>query len=299
MPPSEPKDVPPTDRSSGIIDELEFALDRMLQADDDLARAAAEAEKADTAGSQTGGGARKEQPSDAPTGTSQIDTASDDEAATLDAASADAPGDYAMIGDSALEQKIAALEQLVSQRGDDWDTDPDDLGPPMFQRNPVRELDWKARDISQKTDTSTTEPAEGLMRVEDDADMADVATDTAPESPETVDTLEAPEADTADSAAGWADAPSKDTSQSTVTPFVLHAAPEPDDLPAKAPVAEDERVDLVAETSLPLDEEALRDLVSEMVRRELQGALGERITRNVRKLVRREINRALVARDFE
>lgn len=48
-----------------------------------------------------------------------------------------------------------------------------------------------------------------------------------------------------------------------------------------------------------LDEEMLRQLVSDIVREELQGALGERITRNVRKLVRREINRALASRDFE
>lgn len=48
-----------------------------------------------------------------------------------------------------------------------------------------------------------------------------------------------------------------------------------------------------------LDEEALRELVSDIVREELQGALGERITRNVRKLVRREIHRALAAQDLE
>ncbi len=48
-----------------------------------------------------------------------------------------------------------------------------------------------------------------------------------------------------------------------------------------------------------LDEAMLRDLVSDIVREELQGALGERITRNVRKLVRREINRALACRDFD
>jgi hypothetical protein len=48
-----------------------------------------------------------------------------------------------------------------------------------------------------------------------------------------------------------------------------------------------------------MDEEALRDLVSEIVRSELQGALGERITRNVRKLVRREIHRALTAQEME
>jgi len=48
-----------------------------------------------------------------------------------------------------------------------------------------------------------------------------------------------------------------------------------------------------------IDEETLRDMVAEIVREELQGALGERITRNVRKLVRREIMRAISIRDFE
>ncbi|MEP5153835.1 hypothetical protein [Planktotalea sp.] len=47
-----------------------------------------------------------------------------------------------------------------------------------------------------------------------------------------------------------------------------------------------------------LDEEALRDMVAEIVRQELQGPLGERITRNVRKLVRREIHRALAEHDL-
>ena len=47
------------------------------------------------------------------------------------------------------------------------------------------------------------------------------------------------------------------------------------------------------------DEEALRGLVRDMIRQELQGVLGERITRNVRKLVRREIQRALAAEEFE
>jgi hypothetical protein len=48
-----------------------------------------------------------------------------------------------------------------------------------------------------------------------------------------------------------------------------------------------------------LDEAALQEIVRQMIREELQGALGERITRNVRKLVRAEINRALIARDLD
>lgn len=48
-----------------------------------------------------------------------------------------------------------------------------------------------------------------------------------------------------------------------------------------------------------LDENAMRELVRDIIREELQGTLGERITRNVRKLVRAEIARALAVRDFE
>ena len=50
--------------------------------------------------------------------------------------------------------------------------------------------------------------------------------------------------------------------------------------------------------ALFVDEEILREIVSELVRSELQGDLGDRITRNVRKLVRREIHHALASRDF-
>ncbi|KAB7616193.1 hypothetical protein F9L33_05430 [Amylibacter sp. SFDW26] len=47
-----------------------------------------------------------------------------------------------------------------------------------------------------------------------------------------------------------------------------------------------------------IDEETLREIVSELVRSELQGDLGDRITRNVRKLVRREIHHALASREI-
>lgn len=46
-----------------------------------------------------------------------------------------------------------------------------------------------------------------------------------------------------------------------------------------------------------LDEEALREIVRAVLREELSGPLGERITRNIRKLVHAEIARALSVRD--
>jgi hypothetical protein len=60
----------------------------------------------------------------------------------------------------------------------------------------------------------------------------------------------------------------------------------------------DDDADMLSEDTV-IDEAMLRELVADIVRQELMGALGERITRNVRKLVRREIHRALSAQDFE
>lgn len=62
---------------------------------------------------------------------------------------------------------------------------------------------------------------------------------------------------------------------------------------------DDDLDDLLEAGGVALDEEALRALVSEVVREELTGPLGERITRNVRKLVRREIYRILSSQDFD
>lgn len=79
------------------------------------------------------------------------------------------------------------------------------------------------------------------------------------------------------------------------------AAPWParDDPARAAPAAEAAGPGLFDGDLPGLDEEMLRDIVREIIREELAGTLGERITRNVRKLVRVEINRALTAREFE
>jgi hypothetical protein len=50
-----------------------------------------------------------------------------------------------------------------------------------------------------------------------------------------------------------------------------------------------------AATSIAIDEDTLRTMVSSLVRAELKGPLGDRLSRNIRALVRREIERALEA----
>ncbi len=76
-------------------------------------------------------------------------------------------------------------------------------------------------------------------------------------------------------------------------------APETSEDDAVEDEAPEQPQDVVkaADVAMP-DKDALRKLVAELMREELQGELGERITRNVRKLVRREIKRALTARDL-
>ncbi|MXQ08004.1 hypothetical protein GQ651_09115 [Alphaproteobacteria bacterium GH1-50] len=77
----------------------------------------------------------------------------------------------------------------------------------------------------------------------------------------------------------------------------------PEEGPEEAPEAQsrEDRAQALDDlpAAAPLSEEQLRPLISRMIRDELQGELGERITRNVRKLVRQEINRALSVRDLE
>lgn len=69
---------------------------------------------------------------------------------------------------------------------------------------------------------------------------------------------------------------------------------------AIARLEEHEEAELFAESpAMTFDEAVLRDLVRDLIREEMQGGLGEKITRNVRKLVRAEISRVLAARDFD
>lgn len=105
-----------------------------------------------------------------------------------------------------------------------------------------------------------------------------------------------------------------DVETATVEDPVQSLEPPSQDMDAAAPAMEAEptaeadearieaeaaNADIFATDEMVLDEETLRELVTDIVRQELQGALGERITRNVRKLVRREIHRALAASELD
>jgi hypothetical protein len=108
----------------------------------------------------------------------------------------------------------------------------------------------------------------------------------------------------------WPDAPFEEVEEEPAShdSNVLHAQdawPQQNSYDAPDPFAEQvdtaalQTVDMDDHAALEIDEETLRLMVVEIVRQELQGALGERITRNVRKLVRREIHRMLISQELD
>lgn len=107
----------------------------------------------------------------------------------------------------------------------------------------------------------------------------------------------------------WPEAPYEEAVEEPVAKGsnVLHAQdawPQPQsyNIPSReepTPTGAVQTLDDAEQQAVEIDEDTLREMVVDIVRQELQGALGERITRNVRKLVRREIHRMLISQDFE
>ncbi|NNE53151.1 MAG: hypothetical protein HKN30_12220 [Sulfitobacter sp.] len=170
-----------------------------------------------------------------------------------------------------LTAKIAQLETAIGSIADTWEPDGTDGDDYSGTEAPAMAWEEEADTLDSQTEKQHEADYRGEPEPEPDVEPA-------PEAPEVP--------------------PSKLSDFSRVTgAFATHRT--------DAPHAEAEErpqpsapVDLGSDEQV-LDEEMLRDLVSEIVREELQGALGQRITRNVRKLVRREIHRALTAQDLE
>ena len=206
---------------------------------------------------------------DAPEDDAPVETAAE-ETAAKEAAPKDKAPDFAFASGRlhALTARAAEFETAVAAREDHWDpdgtTDDDNNATQLVATLPW--LDHSPDEDGSADDTSADDTS---------ADPPLSAKDT-----EGLDPF-VPEEDDADEANFYAED---------------DPAPTPK-APGNAFMAEDDLLEEGADTFL--DDDALRDLVSEIVRQELQGSLGERITRNVRKLVRREIQRALAAQELE
>ncbi len=98
----------------------------------------------------------------------------------------------------------------------------------------------------------------------------------------------------------FAEAPdAADPAETEVLAEEVLGAEAGDWLPEQAAAFPDIFADAGYPAADPFDEDRLREMVRDLIREELQGPLGERITRNIRKLVRAEIARAMTLRDLD
>ncbi|WP_114967150.1 hypothetical protein [Alkalilacustris brevis] len=172
--------------------------------------------------------------------------------------SQDAPGPSSAERRASLEQTIAELEAAVSQYDEEWE--PDGTEPPQRVEEPAPEM---------PASSPVPVASAGGAQQHDAAKADNVRPFIIPAS----------------SRVPRADRPQADSGPATSDEGGEGEEASP---PLRA----------LAPHELPEDEDALRELVARLVREELHGPLGERITRNVRKLVRSEIARALASRDL-
>lgn len=209
-------------------------------------------------------------------------------------------GEISNLSDLVEQELGKAMQELTQDEADDLTFDLDDS-----------DETWAQEDLELAQEDAQDQPAEAAQPAVDD-DLAakiaalealvgytppvaedepeeDVLEDSlseavalaqAEETLEEVDPSELPEGDLEVEEP----APLQDYDETPAT-FIRSAQSEP----------EQETVD----PALPVDEAVVREMVANIVRQELQGVLGERITRNVRKLVRREIHRVLSNEDYE
>ncbi|MCK8463001.1 hypothetical protein MUY35_03955 [Aliiroseovarius sp. S1339] len=69
--------------------------------------------------------------------------------------------------------------------------------------------------------------------------------------------------------------------------------------PSRAPEAPAQDVEIVGDDTDIIDEEVVHAMVARLVREELQGEVGEKITQSIRRFVRREIERSLTLKGLE
>ena len=257
------------------------------------------------------------------------DTAADTDAGPVSQAAVDDPQSYT--GRQSLEATIAELEVAVARIGDDFEPDGGEVAMPDEARDRdetiedgsgADEADEPAATVGEaeqvtteaSDDAGADAPEEESVRRSDasldryddepwavrtgDADTLPDAPASGPEWPDRDDATEARDLDDeADVTTGTGATRRLHLGAADAVSGFEPAEPRSGDEPAASPEPESAyRSDGDQEDA---EIEALRALVSELIRQELQGALGERVTRNMRMLIRREIQRALDCRETD
>ncbi len=189
---------------------------------------------------------------------------------------------------SRLEATIAELEAAITHKREEWEPDGSEEAPvmdwaaaraddtPFLSRRSASRL----RDLPEASFTPEQEAAE--------APLDHASRSVEPRNEAQPDMSEYRVADLYEDATGFSELGDLDEKQQDQDTRALRPD-RSEDLPRQDHAGD----------STELDEAVLRAIIAEVVREELQGPLGERLTRNVRKLVRREIHRALSNGSFD
>ena len=158
-------------------------------------------------------------------------------------------------------------------------------------RSKAKAAEAKAAEEAKKKAAAEAEAAKAASEVEAEASDAEPAEESVAAEAEETQAV-APEVETETGEAAQE------------TPDVAESRDDLEDELLAAELSEDgtdadENSEDLDVDDLPLNEDALRAMVATVIREELKGALGERITRNVRKMVRREIANALSGLDID
>jgi len=210
---------------------------------------------------------------------------------------------------TSLESRIAELEAAVSQAGEEWEPDgsePDFGKPP---RHHIFEIvDNTARHEPEPRQNADVDGVDPNGRADADLDADTTAAEMpffshgGARSPEITPEISPDANSTSPAEPDHSDAP---TDSPPVAVMVaepeIDAPVEPDPAPpptqATAPIPFPPSGKVVEDDDVFLDVEALRDMITDAVRAELRGKMGETITRNVRRMVQQEITRALTNQD--
>lgn len=198
--------------------------------------------------------------------------------------------------------------------------DPDDVVARIEARierggEPLEQPSAPTRSTPQEPPADDASSFEAELSAAVSASLSPAVARNTYEQADDADTLRIEEVDGDVAAAGAADTPQTDAviagpaeatrsamPERSASETVEATRPAPEAAPqATAETSSSETPESKATAALDAlpDEEAMRLLVGRLIREELRGELGERITRNVRKLVRREIMQLLETRSLD
>ena len=199
-------------------------------------------------------------------------------------------------GEATLESRIAELEEAVGRTRQDWEPDGSEPGAgqmPKWHK-------YQVADSKDAADTDEADDAEAEAQAEDaEAQAEDESTVIQPNPVFFRAAVPQPEPyvlavadhdpDDADASERESESANKDA-QPAVARFAESEAEAEAEVEAEPDRREEDEF---------LDETALRSMVAEIVREELRGHTGEQITGNMRRMLRREIQRAIALRDVD